>query len=164
MPVLAYPAALTHPTAGIYYARENDEAASVERRVPNLRGTSVSYFWLNRARFDDVRARLRRAAMLQPDSYDGDPPNQTAQALAAKVLAVLEAEALPPSRLLPSVEGGIAISFADGAYRAEIEVYNTGEIAAAAYSGQDEPVVWEFAGNDAGIRTAIEQIRVHLSH
>src|ERR1035437_4543893 len=34
--------------------------------------------------------------------------SQTARALAANVLTVLEAEALPPFRLLPSVEGGIA--------------------------------------------------------
>jgi hypothetical protein len=168
MPMLATPAAFTRPDVGIhYFMRQNDPAQTSAEGRGSMSHTprETSTFWENKALFDEVRGRLGRTARLQPgwDTYDGDPPNQTARALAAKVLTVLEAEALPPLRLLPSVEGGIAISFAEGETRAEIEIYNTGEIAAAAYSGQGEPTAWEFDGSDSGIRTAIEQIRVRLS-
>lgn len=124
-----------------------------------------SHFWEKKALFDDARVRLAQARALQPgwDTYGSEPPNETATALAAQVLALLEAASLPPLRLLPSSEGGIAISFVKGALRAGIEIYNTGEIAAATYTQQDQPVVWELDGSKAAIKDTIEQIRVRFS-
>lgn len=126
---------------------------------------NFSVFWENNPYFEEALDRLKRASQLKRgwDTYDGDPPNQTATALALKVLTLLRAAALPPTRLLPSAEGGIAMSFVKDSRRAEIEIYNTGEIAAVAHSGQDRPTAWDLEGRDESILAAIEQIRVHLS-
>jgi hypothetical protein len=83
--------------------------------------------------------------------------------VAARVLALLEEAALPPSQLIPSVEGGIALSLAGENVRAEIEIYNTGEIAAVTYSEQSEPIAWDIDSRDDAIESGIERIRVHLS-
>jgi hypothetical protein len=162
--------AVKRPVVGIYRSVwQNDEAlTSAESRgcvAKVLAEIFKSHFWEIKARFGEARDRLALTRWLRPgwDTYGGEPPNETARMLAAKVLTALEYEALPPSRLLPSAEGGIALAFAQGDGRAEIEIYNTGEIAAVAYSGDDEPAAWDLDATDAAIRSTIEQIRVHLS-
>ena len=168
--MLACHEAVERPIVGIYRrVGPNDEAMTSSERFSAIAAALDevyrSNFWRNKARFEDARARLSQSSKLQPswDTYGGDPPNPTAVAIAARVLNLLEVEALPPARLLPSSEGGIAISFVRGTFRAEIEVYNTGEIVAATYTPQDLPSVWELESSDAAIRTTIEQIRVHFT-
>lgn len=132
-----------------------------------FRDSSSSFYWANKRRFDDARRRLRQIEGRNPgwDSHDAQAPNQVAVQLGWTALTLLEAAAFPPSRVMPSVEGGIAISFARGIRRAEFEVYNTGDIAVATYlsSDGDEPCVWELEPCDAAIRDAIEKIRVHIA-
>ena len=122
-----------------------------------------SSFWHTKASFE-ARARLNGASVLGRgwDTYDAEAPNNEARKLADKVLDLLEAALLPPVRLVPSVEGGIALSFISGDSRAGIEIYNTGEIAAATWCGQDTPIVWELADSESALRKAIEEIRVRL--
>ena len=64
---------------------------------------------------------------------------------------------------MPSAEGGIALSFAEGEQHAEIEVYNTGEIVAATYSGQSEPTVWALDATESSLKSTIKEFRVRLS-
>jgi hypothetical protein len=92
-------------------------------------------------------------------------PRSTARArkVARQILDALEAESLPPSRLLPSAEGGISISFVERENRAEIEICNSGEVAVATYSISDDPVVWELSLADSELGSAIHKIRVHLA-
>ena len=129
-----------------------------------LREIYRSESWKSNALFDDARNRLWETNLLASDwdTYGADAPNKNARELASLILALLQAEALAPTRLLPSVEGGIAVSFVGKTVRAEIEIYNTGEIAAATYSGYEEPEVWEFNNIDDSIRSAIETIRERL--
>ena len=124
-----------------------------------------SSFWSNKARFEAARQRLKRTEALAPgwDTYGAESPNGVARALAGKILDTLEANWLPPTRLMPSSEGGIAISFVEGNKRAEIEIYNTGEVVAATYSAVSEPVVWEIDNIDVGLIGAISDIRVRLA-
>lgn len=170
MPMLVSQQAIERPIPGIYRKLgQNDEAqTSAEGRgfmAHWLTEVFRSVFWENKARFDDARVRLSQACVLQPgwDTYGSDPPNEIATTIAKQILALLEAESLPPSRLLPSSEGGIAISFVKGPMRAGIEIYNSGEIAAATYTQQDQPIVWELDGSEAAIKDTIEQIRVRFS-
>jgi len=169
MPLLNATEALARPSVGIYRFEEHaDEAVNSAVRAWSIaherQQGSMSFFWLNRARFEEARDRLGKTARLNRgwDTYGGDPPNALASMIAANVLTALEAEALPPARLLPSVEGGIAITFAEDNGRAEIEIYNTGEIAAAAYAGTQDPTAWEFGPNEDEIKIAINRIREHL--
>lgn len=124
-----------------------------------------SAYWLTKARFFEARRRLSSTVTLGRDwnTYGAEPPNDLARALAGTVLDALEADLLPPSHLVPSAEGGIAISFVEGFSRAAIEIYNTGEIAAATYSGRGEPAAWELSTTESTLKKTIFQIRVHLA-
>ena len=167
MPIYSPPPEAPHgPPAGIYYRIGNDEAMTSNAYATNLR-TSLeqSTFWQTKQRFANARQRLSAAAALAYgwDSYGSEPPNATARSLAARILDLLETAALAPTQLTPTVEGGIALSFVEGNTRALIEIYNTGEIAAAMYSDRGEPTVWELEPAEAPLLGSIEQIRVHLA-
>jgi hypothetical protein len=171
MPIYAPPiGTFQRPTVGVYRAiGRNDEAlTSVAYGAPLLRSLEQIYrssYWRTKTLFAEARRHLNSAADLAP-GWDGDgsePPNTTARALAAKILDLLEGAPLSPARLTPTVEGGIALSFVEGTSRAVIEVYNTGEIAAATYSDHGEPTVWEPGPTEPLLQESIEQIRVHLA-
>ena len=158
-----------NPTIGIYRNLErHDEAITCPFQdvLPAVVGAiNRSRFWAGKRRFDDARLRLNATLAVAPnwDTYGAEPPNDIARRLAAKVLAALELASMPPALLIPSAEGGIAISFVEGVNRAEIEVYNTGEIAAATYSDQSDPAIWELDASDSTLNSAIAAIRVRLA-
>lgn len=120
---------------------------------------------VSEVRFDEARRRLLEAASLEKgwDTYDTDPPNAVAVDLATGILGLLEKSQLRPARLLPSSEGGVGISFVDKGRRAEIEIYNSGEMAAVTYGGEQESLAWDLGDGESAITEAIERIRVHLS-
>ena len=120
---------------------------------------------MNKSYFDDARRRLQQTATLRKDwdSYGGEPPNLTSRELAARIITLMEQESLPPSRLLASSEGGICISIVKGLSRAEIEIYNSGEIAAATYSDLEQPLAWDLESDESAIKDTIGKIRVRIS-
>jgi len=124
-----------------------------------------SNFWTWRKQFEAAQRDVANLSALHPgwDSYDAEPPNELARRITRDILRILEQEAMPPSRLLPSREGGITISFAEGSRRAEIETYNSGEIAAAVYTPTNVVRVWELNAASASVREAIASIRVYLT-
>jgi len=147
---------------------QNDEARTLH--VYNdlrckLEEIDRSAYWRSKARFIEARRRLNSTKTLARgwDTYGAEAPNDMARALARKILDALEADLLPPTHLMASAEGGIAISFVEGDNRAEIEIYNTGEIAAATYSGSSEPMVWELSNTESALKNAITEIRVRLT-
>jgi hypothetical protein len=167
---LPSPEAIHGPTIGIYRVTgRNDEAVTSPAYATSLHTAFEqilgSAFWLTKVRFAGVRRRLDATASLAQgwDSYGSEPPNAIARGLAERILDLLEAAWLAPTQLTPTVEGGIALSFVEGESRAVIEIYNTGEIAAATYSDQGEPRAWELEPAEARLRGSIEQIRVHLA-
>ena len=97
------------------------------------------------------------------NTYGAEPPNHIARQIGAKILDMLERASLTPARLTPSAEGGIALSFVNNHKRAVIEIYNTGELAAATYSLEGEPEVWELEASDDPIVKTVDQIRVYLA-
>jgi hypothetical protein len=124
-----------------------------------------SNFWTWRKQFEAAQRDVAGLSSLQHgwDTYDAEAPNELARTTAKDILRILEQEALPPSRLLPSREGGITISFAEGSRRAEIEAYNSGEIAVAIYTPTEVLKVWELNAETRSIREAIASIRVYLT-
>ncbi len=158
------------PTTGIDgFISENDEAITSAAYAPAIRAflehIYTSAYWMNKAPFSDFREQLNLMASLGHgwDSQGAAPPNANARTVVKRILGLLETASLPPTRLTPTVEGGIALSFVEDSSRAVIEVYNTGEIAAATYSDQGEPAVWEFDPNEVAILDCIRKIRVHLT-
>lgn len=129
------------------------------------RDARQSAYLSNQAKFTEARQRLDVASLLKEgwDTYDAEPPNPNSVTESGKILTALETHNLPPTRVMASAEGGIGISFVEGESRAEIEVFNTGEVVAATYTSQSEPVVWEI-GQGQSLEAAIERIRVHLAN
>ncbi len=169
MPLAAQPEVLRPTVEILRRACQNDEAITSDRYA-KVMGSSLeriyrSTYWTNSARFEEARQQLSSTASLERDwdTYGAEPPSDQARQGAASILDALEAAALPPSRISPSAEGGVAVSFVEGDKRALIEIYNTGEAAAATYSDEGSPVVWELDGTPSSVKGAIERIRVHLA-
>lgn len=118
-----------------------------------------------RPTFDKAEQKLNDMASLAPnwDSYGAQPPNPEARVRAREILIVLQGLSLPPSAIVPSSEGGVAICFLESGRYADIECLNTGEILAVTYKGKDEPYVWDVDREDAAVRNAIERIRAHFA-
>ncbi len=138
-----------------------DEARTAST-FPNL---EQSLYWQNNAIFEDMRRKLRELTRIHKgwDAYDADPPNEEVAVTGDHVLTHLEKAQLIPARLSPSTEGGIGLSFIRGVKRAELEIYNTGELAAVTYGPEDESFAWDLDNSEAAISASIETIRVHLS-
>jgi len=115
--------------------------------------------------FERMKESLMRLGQLPPgwDSYSADPPNRDAQVSAWQVISALESRALPPTRVVASSEGGVAICFVKGNRYADIECLNSGEILAVMYEATNEPHAWEISGRGGELIGAIEQIRAHFT-
>jgi hypothetical protein len=124
-----------------------------------------STFIATKLRIERARARLDVLLALDTD-WDPDgaaPPNRRAGAIVSNILDELEKEALPPTAILPSMEGGIGLTFIEGAKRAYIEVFNTEEITAILDSEENEPSALDIDTSARSIRAATGRIRVHLA-
>ena len=95
------------------------------------------------------------------DSYDSPPPGSDAIALAAEFLDMLWRidDAFRPSRIAPSVDGGVVVSFLRDDVRANIEFFDSGEIAAAVAQPGHDVRVWEVENTDDDLAEAIRNIR-----
>jgi hypothetical protein len=118
-----------------------------------------------RPTFDKAEQKLNDMAKITAnwDSYGAQPPNLEARACAAEILILLQTQSFPPSTIVPSSEGGVAICFVNSGTYADIECLNTGEILAVTYKGNDEPYVWDVGRQDTALRSAIERIRAHFA-
>jgi hypothetical protein len=170
MPCQAPAKAAPTPTVGVYRILRQDDEAITARLYKvfhdsALNSINQSAFLTKKTRFEEARQQVNN--IFWPElswyTYGVEAPNYIARRQAAKILDVLETASLPPARLMASAEGGITMSFVEGKNRAEIEAYNTGEIAAATYSGQSAPTVWELTDEHSDLEQAVVQIRVRLT-
>jgi hypothetical protein len=97
------------------------------------------------------------------DTYGASAPTAIARDNAVRVLDRLLSKNLTPSKVLPSAEGGVAISFTASSRRyADIECFNSGDILAITSNRRSEPVVWA-VGTESSVDDTIERILVFLS-
>ena len=124
-----------------------------------------SAYWQLKGSFDELRSQLKSTEELSDDwdTYGAEAPNDRARILAATVLEKLEAKSLIPTVILPSVEGGIGVAFAEGETQAGIEIYNTGEMVASIWTAVYRPTVWELTDSSVELEKAIDTIRVRLT-
>jgi len=115
--------------------------------------------------FGSAEAQLRNLSSLKPgwDSYGAEVPNEGSLSVASRVLKALRSLNLPPTRVVPSSEGGVSFCFVQGEAYADIECLNSGEILAAAYRGTLEPRVWELQLDEHSITQTVQEIRAHLA-
>jgi|GEM_PF-248932 len=99
------------------------------------------------------------------DGYAAEPPNKVALEKGRIILDVSMALEFLPSCVSPSAEGGIGISFLNGQKYADIECFNTGEVAALISNRGDknrEPEVWEVHAKENEIEISLKKIRDYL--
>jgi hypothetical protein len=119
-----------------------------QAQVAALQKQVTEQFTEMRVRFSEHRAKVRELTSLLP-GWDGglaSIPNTVAVRNAEKVLdAISSSSMLQPHRIVPSVEGGIAVTFRAGSTRyADIECFNDGELMATTSSKDGDTAVWEF--------------------
>ena len=104
--------------------------------------------------------QLRLLRNLHDDwnGYGSKAPNSIALINSQTVLDILHQINFPPMAIASSAEDGIAISFCKGKKRAIIECYNDGNIAAAMYKIDSEPLVWNVGISEEDIKESVNRI------
>jgi hypothetical protein len=147
------------PTA-IYEVIEEDRSATQPYLSFLKTVRTDSHFLHRKSRLQRQMARLAQLSALPIgwDSYHADPPGPNAIANAGRILQEMSRQGLSPTRILPSVEGGLTICFVSTGHYADLECLNTGEMLGARYRGQDESFVWEIR-SDQDLAQAVGQIK-----
>jgi hypothetical protein len=96
------------------------------------------------------------------DSYGAEPPNPTAIRRLESLLELLPSVELTPTKIVPSVEGGAAVCFINGAKYADVECFNNGTLLAVLSTGRGTPEAWELGASKAAIWNTLERIRDFL--
>lgn len=108
--------------------------------------------------------KLNRLERLEQgwDSYDAEPPSGGAIRRAKEFLQLLRATLLVPNKILPSGEGGVALSFySENGRDAYIEFLNDGENQAVLYANSGEFVEHEVEMTPEGASRLAQLIRDH---
>jgi hypothetical protein len=106
--------------------------------------------------FEKLKAIIEDPALL-PDGAES--PSEAAAAWASDMLEQLARDRFPPTHVVASAEGGVAICFVHGDKYADVEFLNSGEILGVVSNRRDRPVVWEVDQNSAGLARASARVR-----
>lgn len=93
-----------------------------------------------------------------------EPPSAAILAVARLILRQLETEALEPTRVVASAEGGVGLCFVDGDKYADIECLNSGEILGVVSNRRDRPAVWKIEPDASGFANAAARIRAFIGN
>ncbi len=86
-------------------------------------------------------------------------PSSESVATARCVLQQLEEVDMPPSKVVATVDSGVAICFVRDARYADIEATSTGEVLGVLSDSINRPTVWEFKPYQSEIAQTIARIR-----
>jgi hypothetical protein len=104
-----------------------------------------------------------RSLLALQENWDGDgapAPNMVAGLNADRIMTTLRELDFHESRIMPSVEGGIAIAFQSGNKYSDLEALNSGAILAVRSDRRSDPVVWEI--QPAAISETLKALRDFL--
>lgn len=96
------------------------------------------------------------------DGCHAESPNSTALNWTKEILEILVCLKFAPTKIIPSVENGVGISFVYNDKYADIECFNEGNILAVTSDRQGNIEVWEVEATTLGMASTIEKIRVFL--
>ncbi len=96
------------------------------------------------------------------DSYEADPPNQSAIHRAEQVLTAVNSTPYRPDRIAPSIEGGVVFSFRRGDRYGDIECDNDGEMVALVSDGRGYIDAWQVASDSRAMEDAVRKIGLHV--
>ena len=97
------------------------------------------------------------------DGYDAEPPHDLAIHNAVQFMHDVEAEDLLPSRIAPSVVGGIGITFRNEERKAYLEFYNDGTVYCVFSDGSSTPLIEPCRNERSARRTLCNRIREFLA-
>jgi hypothetical protein len=115
--------------------------------------------------FEERRRDIENLASLSDgwSSYDSPKPSTASIRSAGEVLAALHRILLVPTKVLPSAEGGVAMTFLSASRnRAVIETLNNGESFILLYDleGNNETVDW--SNTDSDQPQKLDRLKNHL--
>lgn len=96
------------------------------------------------------------------DGYKATPPDLKPVHLVSGFLDLLRQNRYLPSRLAPSVVGGVGVSFRKGGLKVYVEFSNKGTVHALFSDGVSEPVVKQVMPDSAGYRALVATTRAYL--
>lgn len=114
--------------------------------------------------FSKWSEKLQRLATLQDgwDSYRAPGPSSDALQRARSVLAALSNGDCEPSRIAPSVVGGIGITCRRGPRKAYLEICNNGSTCVLFSDGQSDPHAEDVQADPPALQTLVVRIREYL--
>jgi hypothetical protein len=171
MPAIAEPIEQTEEFKDIQMAIEVSDYSKRHLRIngaePPQTSTStvVDYAMnlLSTFTFFSLTQKLLRLRQLSAnwDSYNAEPPNEAALARAQQLLLRFFERGIVPTDVVPSSEGGVAITFNHGERYADLECLNSGETLAVTAVGNEQPRAWEVENGGITVFDTLERIRVH---
>ena len=98
------------------------------------------------------------------DSYNANPPNYDALINSIEILNALFESQLIPTRIMPSVEGGVSFLFIKNTKYADIECDNDGDVFAGMSDRIGEPILWQIieADEEKSLSASISKIRTFI--
>lgn len=97
------------------------------------------------------------------DSYSAPPPSALARGKAFSFVASLRDLDLRPSKVVPSVIGGIAVSFIRGLREVFVEFYNDGNVLCGMLEEGSEPEIIEVSENNEDWSDLLSNVEKHLN-
>ncbi len=105
---------------------------------------------------------IQTDATLTPDG--ADQPSPIALGWAKSILLHLQGQAMLPTKVVSSAEGGVAICFVSGDCYSDIECLNEGSILGVISNRRDRPIVWHIGPNQREFARASTRIREFFDH
>lgn len=114
--------------------------------------------------YSEHERSLRALTLLRDgwDSYDAPKPNELAFQKAKEILIRLSKFKYRPTKIMPSVDGGICFLFVKGDKYADLDCDNEGDILASLSDRVNEPEIWEITDNKVQIDRSIKKIITFL--
>ena len=95
------------------------------------------------------------------NGYDAEPPNTAALTVARRLVAFLVRSGVPPTRVAPSVVGGVGVTRRVGPRRVYVEVYNDGS-AHALFAEGERVETAAVPASDEGFQSLVSRARTYL--
>jgi len=96
------------------------------------------------------------------NGYASPAPSRTAVVTAKAFLSAVLAMDFKPSRIAPSVSGGIGITHRKGSRRVYVEFFNDGEVCVLSSDGESAPRSWSVKPSSLNFKGLTKEIREYL--
>jgi hypothetical protein len=147
------------PSLGVYRSRTREHPRPKVTAPLQVDAATNEYDGVFAGHF----AKLDKIEVTPSLWVDGaEHPDALALAWARYVLQRLQEDDLPPTRVVASAEGGIAICFVKGDKYADIECLNNGEMLGVTTNRRHRPSAWQIEPDGGAIARAVARVRMFL--